>query len=98
LTLTLDAAQHGVPPWHPDGSVNPPGVADRKRKDRVVDKRLLIPDYIARGWSCTRCGVWIDVPPREAVGKEPVGWWWCKQCKKKPQVPQDGGIATYFRK
>ena len=90
-----------VAPWHPDGSVNPPGVPSTV-PDKV-DKTRLLTDYnTATGWSCRRCGEWVSVRPREAVGVEPKTWWWCKACKNLPTAAtgsgtDNTGIRRFFQ-
>ena len=95
----------GVAPWHSDGTVNPPGVPCSVPP--AVDKSRLIADYDSRsGWSCTKCGGWVNVRPREAEGKEPRDWWWCKACKASSQgasrkrasqdKPLGGGLIESF--
>ena len=86
----------GVAPWHPDGSVNPPGVP--WSVPLAVDRSRLLVDFdSARGWSCTKCGEWVNVRPREAAGHEPKDWWWCRSCKSaSQQAPTGRGIERFF--
>jgi hypothetical protein len=72
----------GVPPWLPDGSVNPRGVPFGRPEDRFLDKERQLEDYSAFGWSCHKCKARVRAAPREFSGAvEPLDWWWCTPCK-----------------
>ncbi len=72
----------GVPPWLPDGSVNPRGVPFGRPEDLRLAKERQLEDYSAAGWACRRCGAAVRAVPREFRGAaEPLDWWWCTACK-----------------
>ena len=77
---------YGIPPWHPDGSVNPDGVPPNYGPAEPLGKNFQFLDDYNVGWVCHRCQKWISHPSREYEGKdEPHDWWWCFDCKKSCQ-------------
>lgn len=80
--LTDTCLQFGVPPWHPDGTVNEAGVPVCTQHSVPVGFDWKLDDYTTDSWKCKKCGKNVPVKPREAAGKEPVDWWWCKKCKE----------------
>tara|TARA_Y100000389_G_scaffold192889_2_gene220993 strand:+ start:30548 stop:31900 length:1353 start_codon:yes stop_codon:yes gene_type:complete len=77
---------YGIPPWHPDGSVNPAGIPGNYGPAEPLGKNFQFLDDYNVGWNCHRCQNWISHPPREYEGKdEPHDWWWCFDCKKSCQ-------------
>lgn len=76
--------QFGEPPWHADGRVNPNGVPYCRARDMTLAKELQLDDYEQSGFVCRKCGDKVRVKPRAFVGaKEPVDWWWCRECQGK---------------
>lgn len=74
---------HGIPPWHPDGSVNLAGVRPNYGPTEPLGKNFQFLDDYNSGWECRRCQKWISHAPQEYRGQsEPHDWWWCFECKK----------------
>lgn len=44
----------GVPPWLPNGTVNPAGVPYGRPEDCVVEKSRQLPDYTSKDWKKTK--------------------------------------------
>ncbi len=73
----------GIPPWNPDGSVNPSGVPPNYGLPEPLGEKFQLLDDCNAGWECHNCQKWISHAPREYEGKEePRDWWWCTDCKK----------------
>lgn len=76
--------QFGEPPWTLDGSANSHGVPYGRFSDMVVCKERQLDDYDTPGWACRKCGTVVRAQPRAFAGaKEPVDWWWCRECQGK---------------
>ena len=82
---------YGIPPWHPDGSVNPAGVPPNFGEPEPLAKNWsFIDDWDPKaGWSCHKCNAWVPRPAQKYQGqKEPADWWWCMDCRSaKARTP-----------
>lgn len=73
------------PPWNADGTLKHDAVSYGRKADMRIDPQRMLTDYdsVPKGWTCTKCAAWVDLPPRPFVGGvEPSDWWWCKACRK----------------
>lgn len=74
------------PPWHPDGTLKHDAVSYGRKSDMRIDPQRMLRDYenVPKGWACTKCATWVNLPPRPFVGGgvEPFYWWWCQSCRK----------------
>lgn len=81
---------YGIPPWHPDGSVNPAGVPPNFGEPEPLAKNWsFIDDWDSKaGWNCHKCNAWVPRPAQKYQGqKEPADWWWCMDCRAvKPRA------------
>ena len=76
-----------VPPWRPDGSVNPAGVAPSD----PAAPAFVPEDKGPGGYICRapNCGKWQQREfVREFAGRnEPHDWWWCEACRRSRPKP-----------
>ena len=70
------------------GTSSPILLEKKQRADRYAATSVdRIPEYEAEpvlpwGWDCTSCSKKVDKQPRRYEnGVEPVGWWWCQNCR-----------------
>lgn len=78
----------GVPPWHPDSTVNPLGIPDQRFVEQPMPGFELPVEYDANaGFNCRKCQQCVGIKPRPYEnGIEPEDWWWCVTCRKnKPK-------------
>ena len=64
------------------GALGRPGVPPNFGEKEPLGKNQALMDDWDAGWNCTRCEQWVPQAPRKFEGgKEPVGWWWCRECR-----------------
>ena len=86
-----------VPPWLPDGSVNPCGVYTEalSYEEKAFVKLHTEKD---KEWICKSCKEIVHARPREFISKngepEPWNWWFCLKCKATKSKPSKKEIRT----
>lgn len=79
-----------VPPWLPDGSVNPCGVYTEALS---FEEKAFVKLHTEKDkeWICKSCGELVRARPREYISKngepEPWNWWFCPICKASTSKP-----------
>lgn len=79
---------YGVPPFKPDGKVNPEGIPDRPADDwtrKPPDGFSLLPKEY-KTWFCRKCNRPQKNGYEYSGPNEPEWWWWCMKCREDNKV------------